>query len=552
MSILLEGNLRGIPPADLLQWVGAGGSDAVLVAATGEGYRFRFREGRLIGAVRGNPQQDLQGYLLRSRLSFEQALKVTEAAREQRIPVALAAIRLGFLDDEAREVLYGYLLEVVSDFLRAKEGSFFVATAAQPYLEILAVEAGATELVLEAAHRLDEEGLGSAWRPAPGGSPAAESPDEAIESLLRESARTFESELARASRSSPRPGLAAGLERSIGAARSVPLAPTGALRLVRRPTPDEALFTTELEADVASALADHPQSLLDLRRLPSFAGTGLETIVRELLRGGLVTQAPRSEIFPHRLRWAAAAVAVFLVGLAVTSYPPNEPRTLQASAIPDPSASIASLLEASARRKEASTPAAAPSEPVALADEGEPATLAARPATASAPAADPLREPVAFLPKAAAPAVRERPRKAKAEPPGGTIEIRRTERRTTSASKPRGGRPVELPPTEEPVLIVTIPEPPAAAGIVASSRVPVESRSALPGSLLVNAMPYGFVRIDGQDRGSTPVRLELAAGSYLVEVFRQGYRTEARRVVVTPERTKVEAFALSVDAETEE
>lgn len=81
--------------------------------------------------------------------------------------------------------------------------------------------------------------------------------------------------------------------------------------------------------------------------------------------------------------------------------------------------------------------------------------------------------------------------------------------------------------------------PPAAAPTVAKAPVPslkppspVETA---PGRVLVKSVPSGArVVVDGRDRGTTPAAIEdLTRGSHRVLVMRDGYGTEARRVVIT-------------------
>ena len=238
MSVLLEGHLSGVSPADLLQWAGAGGADTILVVPSGPGFRFRFRDGRLIGACRGNAQQDMRDALLRAGLGFEQGLRITEAAREQRIPVVLAAIRLGHLESSAQETLREHLLEVIGDFLELRDGSFFVATAAQPFLEVLSAEAEASELVIEAAHRLDEHRRASSAGESGLQLEETGSSSEALESLFRASAQAgFRASAHAGDRHRDAPRSASGPRRDTTVRN-------GALRLARRPSPDESLFLT--------------------------------------------------------------------------------------------------------------------------------------------------------------------------------------------------------------------------------------------------------------------------------------------------------------------
>lgn len=68
---------------------------------------------------------------------------------------------------------------------------------------------------------------------------------------------------------------------------------------------------------------------------------------------------------------------------------------------------------------------------------------------------------------------------------------------------------------------------------------------------MINAIPYGFVRVDGEERGVTPLRLELPAGEYTVEIFRAGYLPIVRQIELESDTIFLESFYLEKEGEAE-
>lgn len=72
-------------------------------------------------------------------------------------------------------------------------------------------------------------------------------------------------------------------------------------------------------------------------------------------------------------------------------------------------------------------------------------------------------------------------------------------------------------------------------------------RAKVGGSIRVRSDPSGAsVRIDGELKGHTPLRLDLLAGEHLVSVARKGTRTSERSIEVRPGDNRVESFSLDL------
>ena len=98
-----------------------------------------------------------------------------------------------------------------------------------------------------------------------------------------------------------------------------------------------------------------------------------------------------------------------------------------------------------------------------------------------------------------------------------------------SAGVARSAPPTRVTPAAGAPAVAKAPAPSSKT----AAPLPVE-----PGRVLVRSAPSGArVAVDGRDHGTTPVSVpDLARGSHRVQVMRDGYATEERRVVVTRAR----------------
>jgi hypothetical protein len=137
-------------------------------------------------------------------------------------------------------------------------------------------------------------------------------------------------------------------------------------------------------------------------------------------------------------------------------------------------------------------------------------------------------------------APREFTETAVAAPTPGAVE--RVEPRAQEIPTPPALQPVTE--TQRPTDQAAAAEPerrqpePAAMVPRPSLQPPAESAVAASGRILVRSTPAGArVFLDGKDAGLTPQTLrDLARGSHVVRVSRDGYTTEERRVSITSER----------------
>jgi len=127
--------------------------------------------------------------------------------------------------------------------------------------------------------------------------------------------------------------------------------------------------------------------------------------------------------------------------------------------------------------------------------------------------------PVAELPAAATPVPAiEKPAPERRRPEPTPVKRTPVARRTTPAASPPPRR-VERP----------APPPPAE-----------------PALLSVNSVPWGSVYVDGQPVGNTPqIELQLASGSHLLRVERDGFRPYERKIELAPgQRLRITDIAL--------
>jgi len=80
-----------------------------------------------------------------------------------------------------------------------------------------------------------------------------------------------------------------------------------------------------------------------------------------------------------------------------------------------------------------------------------------------------------------------------------------------------------------------------------SEPTPVTESPTWNTQLLVNAVPWGTVYINGEEAGITPLRLTPVPGEHTIEISRAGFLTESRAISIQDGEEQVEAFVLTAD-----
>jgi serine/threonine-protein kinase len=85
---------------------------------------------------------------------------------------------------------------------------------------------------------------------------------------------------------------------------------------------------------------------------------------------------------------------------------------------------------------------------------------------------------------------------------------------------PRTPTPAPRPVESKPTVVASVrPPAPAPTPAPAPAPEPVKKKPhRANGTLQLNAYPWAKVRVQGRDRGITPLRLELPAGDYAIEL----------------------------------
>ena len=175
-------------------------------------------------------------------------------------------------------------------------------------------------------------------------------------------------------------------------------------------------------------------------------------------------------------------------------------------------AGIVALAVAAAWITRSSAPAALPSHAAAPARTAP--SPAARPDSMAALMAPPPAAPAALAPVPLAPPAppRAAPAPLSRRPPARTYAPAPVHRRAPS--------PAPVPPAAPPRAPAPVPAPEVRAE---------------PGSLSINAIPWGSVYIDGRPMGNTPqLDLPVPPGQHKLRVERQGYRAYERVIDVAP------------------
>ncbi|MGH7533443.1 MAG: PEGA domain-containing protein [Gemmatimonadales bacterium] len=137
-------------------------------------------------------------------------------------------------------------------------------------------------------------------------------------------------------------------------------------------------------------------------------------------------------------------------------------------------------------------------------------------------------------------------------------------------STPLPGATAASPPSAMPIPRTDVPLPPTDSGrTVPAPRPPVARprahapaprphpvvrplvRTAVaPGTISINAAPWGMVAIDGHDVGNTPLLdAPISAGPHAIQVRREGFRSYQRTIEVRPgEHLRITDVALEKGA----
>jgi hypothetical protein len=518
--VKLIGSLENFQPSSLLQWFQTERADGVLAVHGGPGYRLRFEGGELVAAAHWPPGQSLERRLER-HLDEGRAGELRRASEVRGVPLADLMVEALGAEETAR--LVGSHAEgVIFRLLEERTGRFFFDPAAGELPGSLRTRLNVSRILLECARRQDEEERLAHWIPA-ATSPLRLRRDpvplddtqsgirgalveglrqprsrQQLEALIPVESHSVRLKLAELVRSGNVEILPEATAPSGRLAASPASTSASVLHLAKSPSADDRPFLTSAEARLLEGLRDGPRSLDEASRALRRDRQEL-TPVAELLvdSGWIAVREPRAQ--PLRIGILAAAVlAGALAGLSLLW--PKLSRETDAGPTP------------------AQAMAEAPVPPAVGSREGGEEKAAA------IPIAEIARVEAAAEPPAA-PALRD-------SGPG------ETERPATVALSP-----------DPPQRAETAPAAPAPAAPVAA---PVEPPEEAPAKLMVNAIPYGHVRIDGEEKGATPLQLELAPGSYEIRVHRAGYGTVVRQVELTSATVFLESFTLERDEAGEE
>jgi hypothetical protein len=106
---------------------------------------------------------------------------------------------------------------------------------------------------------------------------------------------------------------------------------------------------------------------------------------------------------------------------------------------------------------------------------------------------------------------------------------------TTMAAAPRPQRPTPAPTARPAPVVIATPPPPTTA--------------AAQGTVRVRVLPWAEVEVDGEARGTTPLRpLTLAAGEHVLRFRHPDFRPLIRRITVRANETTTVEVDLARDA----
>ncbi len=571
---LTYGELAALDPVDLLQTAASPSRDLILVLRASRLYRLRFVDGALAWACRGEPDDDLARFLVRFRLASAEeiaALKARSAAEDE--PLASLLLTAPLAHGEPRrdrwEMLRQYAADVTFDFLLERRGSFVVAEGVVPLPRGLA--AAPREL-----HSATETALG--WLVEGGPVDEALVPDAELAwnegsedraalvplgGLIRR--HLVEHPLALADLAQRLPAetylLRAALQQLLAKdcvrvwrpQQSRPATKLDAgerLRPGRAPKAAERLLLTHPERSLLEAAGQRPLDLVEAGRLVDASNGTVSSLVGGLLDEGLLAVGAAAEQ-PSRHRWVRAAALGLVVGvLLILAGAAGRFRSSRSDERPTagsgPTPAVAAVEPApSGAARTAAVPSLAPTQPTAAAPSVEEA--AGEAASARRATDDRTRQVAALLERAQGAvaagrfdlAVEILSEAARLDP--GRPEVADLMRATEQLAVPAETSPPVTMPTAAPEAAdAASPAGPAISGSLSTAQT---------ARLIVNAVPYAAVRINGREIGLTPLQLELPVGQHTIEVVRAGYEVERRIIALTGGQERVEAFLLAPQAE---
>lgn len=581
----LIGSLENFQPSSLLQWFQTERAEGVLAVQGGPGYRLRFERGELVAAAHWPPGESLERRLRRS-LGADRAKALRLEAEMKGLP--LADLLVGVLGaEEAERLVASHAEGVTFRLLEERTGRFFFDPPACELPSSLRSRLNVSRMLLELARRQDEEERLAEWIPAATSplrlardpvplddtqsglrgalveglrEPRSRQQLEAMIAVESHAVRLKLAELIRSGNIEILPGASPGAGSVETSSASTP---ASVLHFAKSPSADDWPFLTGAEASLLEGLREGPRSLEEASRTLRRDRQELMPVAELLVDSGwiAVEDPPPS----HRERPAmralvtASVVAVALILAAVFIWtslqgidgPRDAGSTASGPAVESPApvgdpASEGADDDSSRSQDEPAVPTKPDPEP-SDPEQEEPKALADREPANREPA---NREPTNRVRETRKPVAPE-----SGKPDSAVLETARIDeslreeigklRRALSSGDLPGARAAldkaaALRPGD-PRLAELWRELQAAS---APPDEAAEAEKPAPGKLMVNAIPYGFVSIDGEEKGTTPLNLELPPGDYEIRVYRAGYETIVRQVELESATVFLESFNL--------
>lgn len=155
----IAGNLKTMPLAELLQWLGQSAKSGTLVI---DNHRVQkkvyFRDGRIISSSSTDPREYLGHFLVSYGFISEEELNKAVAMQEQsRMLLGKILTTIGAIsEDDLHRLLRQKAEEAVYDVFSWPEGEFRFIDGELPEHAMIPMSLEVTAIVLEGAHRLDE------------------------------------------------------------------------------------------------------------------------------------------------------------------------------------------------------------------------------------------------------------------------------------------------------------------------------------------------------------------------------------------------------------
>jgi len=154
----VSGNLKTMPPGDLLQWLSLGQKTGTLcVRSKGVEKKIFFRNGRVISSASNDPREYLGQFLMsHGYITEPELMKAMEVQAQSRILLGKILVMIDVINEEdLQRLMRRKAEEEIYDIFLWNEGEFEFIDDELPQMEMIPLQVDVTGLIMEGTRRVD-------------------------------------------------------------------------------------------------------------------------------------------------------------------------------------------------------------------------------------------------------------------------------------------------------------------------------------------------------------------------------------------------------------